>query len=111
MKSKILIALGTILFLAFCGVGLYYVENYNETYYTRIDNTKVEKLSTSDSMKYEYTLESYNKKGYKKVLKFKTSRKLRDRAYLALEVRSLGVYKWAEVDFDDLNNKVKERLK
>ena len=111
MKSKILITLGVILFFVICVVGIYHIENYNETYYTKVDNTKVEKLPTSDSMKYEYTLTSYNKKGFKKVLKFKTSRKLRDRAYLSLEVKTLGVHKWAEVDFDELTNKVKEKLK
>ena len=54
MKSKILITLGVILFFVICGVGIYHIENYNETYYTKVDNTKVEKLPTSDSMKYEY---------------------------------------------------------
>lgn len=111
MKSKILILLGVVLFFIICGVGLYNIENYNEIYYTRVDNTKVEKLSTNDTMKYEYTLDCYNKRVFKKVLKFKTSRKLRDRAYLSLEVRVLGVYKWVEVDFNELTNKVKEKLK
>jgi len=111
MKGKILIIAALILFIFCCGVALNHIENYKETYYTKIDNTKVEKISTKDTMKYEYTLDSYNKNGYKKELKFKTRRKLKDAAYLALDVRTLGVYKWKEVEYNELTAKVKEKLR
>lgn len=111
MKSKILILIGTILFIVCCWGGLYLLENYNNFYYTKIDNSKVEALPTKDSMKYEYTLDCYNKNGSKKALKFKTSRKLREAAYISLEVRTLGVHKWEEVKFDELPSKVQKWIK
>lgn len=58
-------------------------------------------------MKYEYTLECYNEKGKKKEVKFKTSRELRQEAYLMLEIRTFGVHSWKEVQFDELPDKVK----
>lgn len=111
MKSKILILIGTILFIVCCGGGFYLLENYNSFYYTKIDNSKVETLPTKDSMKYEYTLDCYNKNGLKKTLKFKTSRKLREAAYITLEVRTLGVHQWEEIQYKELPNKVQEKLK
>lgn len=110
MHNKILITIGAIIFIAFCTISILYVENHQEIYYTKIDNTKIEKLSTRDTMKFEYTLESYNKNGHKKTLSFKTRRKLKENAYIALNVRTLGVYKWEEVDYDDLTKIVKEKL-
>lgn len=111
MKDKLFIVIGVLLFFVGCGVGLYYLENYDAIYYTRIDNSKVEKLSTSDVMKYEYKLDCYSKNGNKKELKFKTSRELREDAYISLNVKTFGVHKWQEVQEEDLPPKVKEKLK
>lgn len=111
MKSKILILIGTIVFIVCCGAGLYLLENYDDCYYAKIDNNKVEALPTKDTMKYEYTLDCYNKMGSKKTLKFKTSRKLREAAYLTLEVRTLGVHRWEEIEYEELPKKVQEKLK
>lgn len=59
-------------------------------------------------MKYQYTLLAYNEKGKKKEFTFKTSRKLRNEAYLKLETTIfVGVRKWEEVQFDKLPEKVK----
>lgn len=58
-------------------------------------------------MKYEYTLDSYNKNGKKKQIKFKTNRELREEAYLMLEVTSMGVHSWKEVQYNELPEKVK----
>ena len=111
MKNKLFMIITAILILGCCIGICYYVEDYHKVYYTKIDNTKIKKLSTNDSMKYEYSLESYNEKGRKKKLKFKTSRELREGAYLHLEVRIFGVYKWMEVEFIDLPEKVQKKLK
>ena len=81
-------------------------ENYESAYFTQIDNTKIEKLSSTDDMKYKYTLECYNEKGKKKELKFKTSRELKEDAFLKLEVKTLGVHSWEEVQYDELPKKV-----
>ena len=110
MKNKLFTVIAVILFLC-CSIGVvYYMEHYEGVYYTQIDYTKVKKLSTNDSMKYEYTLTSYDKKGRKRTLKFKTSRELREGAYLKLEVRVFGVHQWEEVQFQDLSEKVQEKF-
>lgn len=62
-------------------------------------------------MKYEYTLDSYNKNGKKRSLDFKTSRLLKEGAYISLEVKSIGVHKWEEVKYNDLPQKVQDKLK
>lgn len=111
MKGKILAVLGVLLFIGVCAYGVYYWENSETIYYTQVDNSKIKELDTTNSMKYEYTLDTYDNAGKKKVLKFKTSRELRDTAYLKLTVRSLGVYKWEEVQFDEIPVKAQERLK
>ena len=57
---------------------LFYQES---VYYTQIDNEKVKTLDSGD-MRYEYSLEAYDKNGKSKTVTFKTSRELRDDAYL-----------------------------
>lgn len=111
MKKTIVAGLGIAAFLACCGIGIYYFENYEKVYFTQIDNTKIEKISSSDDMKYEYTLESYDKDGKQKTLKFKTSRELREKAYLKLTVKTLGVHSWEEVTFENLPEAVQTKLK
>lgn len=111
MKGKKIAVVVTVLILVGClGAGLYQLENYDEFYYAKIDNSKIEELSSSEDMKYEYTLDSYNKNGKKRELTFKTSRELREGAYISLEVRSAGVHKWEEVKYDDLPQKVQEKI-
>lgn len=61
-------------------------------------------------MKYEYTLDSYKENGKKKEIKFKTSRELREDAYLILEVKTFGVHSWKEVQANELPEKVKIAL-
>lgn len=65
LKEKLPMVIAVIVAIAVCVAALYFFENYNSIYYTQIDNTKVEKLSSSDDMKYEYTLDCYNEKGKK----------------------------------------------
>lgn len=108
MKEKISMILAVIVAIIICAGGLYWMENNQSLYYTQIDNTKVQKISASDDMKYEYTLDSYSEKGKKKEIKFKTSRELREGAYLMLELRSLGVHSWKEVQQEELPEKVQQ---
>lgn len=94
--------------------GLYHMENFEKVYYSQIDNTKIEALKTDgdpDDLKFEYTLDCYDQTGRKKELTFKTYRELKEGAYILLEVRSMGVHKWEEVQFDELPTKVQEKLK
>ena len=71
-----------IVAIAICGIAFYFMEFHQAVYYTKIDNTRVEKISANDDMKYQYTLDCYNENGKIKELKFKTSRELRENAYL-----------------------------
>jgi len=110
LKEKLPVILGILIFLTLSGMLLYVAEYKEEYYYTRINNDKVERLATSDNMKFQYTLTSYNEKGHKKKITFKTSRKLREGAYLKLKILSLtGVNSWEEVGYNHLPEKVKDK--
>jgi len=111
MEGKLFVIVGTTCFIICCFIGLYRLENYKAIYYTKINNNKVKELSKADDMKFEYNLPCYNKSGRRKRLKFKTKRELREGAYLLLEVRSLGIYSWKEVQLSELPAKVKRKLK
>lgn len=106
-REKLSMIIAVIVAVAICVISLVFIENYDKTYYTQIDNSKIEKLSTSSDMKYEYTLDCYSDNGVKKEIKFKTSRELREDAYIKLEVRTFGVHSWEEVELDELPEKVK----
>ena len=104
MVIAVIVAIG-ILALAY-----YFMFIHQEAYYTQIDNEKIEQISTSDDMKYEYTLTAYNSNGEKKEVKFKTSRELREDAYLELDImKGRGVVKWREVRHEELPEKVQEK--
>ena len=111
LKEKIPMIIAVVVAIAICVAILYFFENYESAYFTQIDNTKIEKLSSTDDMKYKYTLECYNEKGKKKELKFKTSRELREDAYLELEVMQIrGVVNWKEVQQNELPEDVKSAM-
>lgn len=115
-KKVGIIAAVTLLVICLAG-GAYLVldrmENHDEFYYTQVDNSRIKELkSSSDDMKYEYALESFDENGGSRELRFKTVRELREGAYLKLELRALGlVYSWEEVEYDALPEKVREKLK
>lgn len=111
IKEKIPMIIAIFVAIAVCVIAFFTIENYEKIYYTKIDNSKIKSISTSDDMKYEYTLDCYNEKGNKKEIKFKTSRKLKDNAYLMLEVRTMGVHSWKEVVYNELPEKVKSNYK
>mgnify|MGYP000475355471 CR=1 FL=1 len=106
MKEKIPMIIAVIVAIAICGIVFFIMENYESVYYTQIDNTKIQSISATDDMKYEYTLDCYNENGKKKEIKFKTSRELKEEAFLKLEVKTLGVHSWEEVQYDELPKKV-----
>ena len=110
IREKMPMIIAVILAIALCGIALYFWENYESVYYTQIDNTKIQGISATDDMKYEYTLDCYNENGNKKEIKFKTSRELREAAFLMLEVRTFGVHAWKEVQENELPEKVKTAL-
>ena len=110
LKEKIPMIIVIIMAIVICGVAFYFLENYESVYYTQIDNSKLAKVSSTDNMKYEYTLDSYNKNGKKKEIKFKTSRELKESAYLMLEVRIFGVHSWKEVQKNELPDEVQEKM-
>lgn len=112
MKKITSIIIAMIVLLALCGSAYYLLSGKTTIYYTKIDNTKIEKLSSKEEMKYEYTLVAYNKNGKKKTVKFKTVRELKNNAYLELEViRLSGVHSWKEVQWENLPPKVQEKYK
>ena len=109
IKGKIFAGIGIVVAIAVFFIIFWLLFYQESTYYTRIDNTKVEQLSSGD-MRYEYTLDAYNEKGNSKEVTFKTSRELKDDAYLKLDVMlTRGVKSWEEVQYDELPDKVQEQ--
>ncbi len=108
IKENLTIIIMIILAIAICVGAMYFMEFNSFTYYTQIDNSKIQELSISDDMKYKYTLDCYNEKGKKKEISFKTSRQLRESAFLKLKVITFtGVNSWEEVQYEELPDKVK----
>lgn len=108
IKEKIPFIIGIIILIVLC-IGAYYVicEQVYE-YYTKIDNSKIQTLPATDDMNYEYTLTCYNEQGKLREIKFKTSRQLREGAYLKLEFLNIaGVRNWEEVQLNELPEKVR----
>jgi len=110
MKSKLFVVLGVIALFILGGYFIYNWENYEDVYYTKVDNSKIKELD-NDDMKYEYTLYSYNKEGKKKEVTFKTYKVLKDNAYLKLTIKIFGVHSWEEKTLEELPEKVQEKLK
>ena len=110
-KEKIPIIIAVIIVIALAVGAYYFLVEHKALYYTQIDNTKIEEISGSDDMKYQYTLTAYNKNGKEKEVQFKTSRELREGAYLELDVMQMrGVVNWREVQEDDLPDDVKTAM-
>lgn len=107
IRERMPTLIASLIAIIICIAGCYFLENHEDVFYTQIDNSKIVALSATDSMNFEYTLDCYNEKGKKKELKFKTSRELREDAYIMLKVRVMGVHSWEEVDYKSLPEKVK----
>lgn len=109
MNGKIIAAVISLVLIVGCVIGcLVYFENYEDVYYTRVENSGAKELPSGSDMKYEYSLESYNRSGSRKKLQFKASKQLREGAFLMLDVKTFGVSKWEEVQFEDMPQKVQE---
>ena len=110
-KEKLPIIIAVIIVIALTIGAYYFLVVHKDQYYTQIDNTKMQEVSGTDDMKYEYALTAYNKNGKEKEVKFKTSRELREGAYLELDVMQMrGVVNWKEVQIDDLPDDVKTAM-
>lgn len=57
IKEKIPMIIAVIVAIALCGVAYYFLVYQQSNYYTQIDNTKIQSISATDDMKYEYTLD------------------------------------------------------
>ena len=109
IKGKIPTIIAVIAIIALLFIVFYLVFEQKSEYYVQVDNSKIEQISRTDNMKYKYTLTGYNKNGNSKELEFKTSRELREGAYLKLDVMLLrGVINWKEVELNELPEKTKK---
>ena len=109
VKGKIFTGIAIVIVVLVLCIVYWLLFYQNSTYYTKIDNTKVEVLSSSE-MKYQYTLDAYDENGKIKKIVFKTRRELKDGAYLLLEVMlTRGVKSWKEVPFNNLPDKVQDK--
>lgn len=110
-KEKLPMIIAVIIVIALMAGAYYFLVIHKDLYYTQIDNTKIQEITESGGMKYEYTLTAYNKNGKEKEVKFKTSRELREGAYLELDVMQMrGVINWREVQQDELPDEVKTAM-
>ena len=110
LKEKLLFVIVIIVAVLILGFTYYFLCVKEVVYYTQIDNTKIEQVSASDDMKYQYTLDCYNANGKNREIQFKTSRELKEEAFLMLEViNATGVHSWKEVQYDELPSKVQEK--
>ena len=109
IKEKLPMVIAVVVAIGILALAYYFMFVHKDVYYTQIDNEKIEQISTSDDMKYEYTLTAYNTNGKEKEVKFKTSRELREDAYLELDMMAgRGVVDWREVQYQELPEKVQE---
>lgn len=109
VKDKLCLATLIIIFITLCSLAYYFLVYQTKEYYVQIDNTKVELLTTTDNMKYRYTLTGFNEVGKEKEIKFRTTRELKEGAYLKLDVMAFrGVVSWNEVQKEELPDRVKE---
>ena len=53
LKEKIPMIFTVILAVLICLGAVYFFEYYNAIYYTKIDNSRIEKISVTDDMRYE----------------------------------------------------------
>ena len=110
-KEKLPMIISVIIVIALIIGAYYFLVIHKDLYYTKIDNTKIEEVSGTDDMRYQYTLIAYDKNGKSKEVQFKTSRELREGAYLELDVMQMrGVVNWREVQANELPEDVKTAM-
>lgn len=114
--KKIIIAVISIILIGIAGYRIFIYES-DSVYYTQIDNSKMKKINTDGgvvnfkgSLPYSYTLTCYNSTGKKKKLQFTADKKLREDAFICLNVNSVrGVVSWNEVQYYELPLPVQEK--
>ena len=110
-NEKIPMIIAAVIVIALVAGVYYFLVVHKDIYYIQIDNSKIEQVSTTDDMKYQYTITGYNKAGNEKEIQFKTNRELREGAYLELELMQMrGVVNWREVQREDLPEDVKTAI-
>lgn len=81
------------------------------SFYTQVDNSSMRIVESDDEMDCEYRLAAYNEQGERIDATFLTSRKLKENAYLMLDVKPFrGVVSWEEVQPDDVPSQARTRL-
>lgn len=107
IRSKIFAGFAAIVAIIVCVLG-YFTFFVNSTpYYTRIDNSEVKQLAANE---FEYNLTAYDQHGKMTKLTFKANKKLREDAYLELDVMFIrGVVNWREVQYNELPQDVQSR--
>lgn len=105
MLAALLVIAGGIAFFYLCNSG-------NSTaYYSIIDNSRVTESTKAVGNvpgNFEYKLDAYDADGNMKTITFKTSRELREGAYIKLNVMPVrGVMNLEEVQYEDLSDAVK----
>lgn len=107
IRSKLFAGVAVLLFIGLCVLGYLALFVNSTHYYTRIDNTAVKQLKPNE---FEYNLTAYDAHGKMTNFVFKANKKLRDDAYLELDVMFIrGVVNWREVQYDDLPQDVRPR--
>ncbi len=117
MKKYILIISAAIILVSFCFGTWFVFGAKNNYYYTQIDNGKMEEnekregvIDFKGGMPYLYTLDSYDKNGQEEIVTFGSSKKLKEGAFLKLNIAPIrGVTSWEEVKYNDLPPAVKEK--
>ncbi len=110
MKKKVWLGIGILAVAAICVCVFFFSQKNGTCYYSQIDNTKIEAVTTgggvidfTGGMPYSYTLRSYTENGKGKDITFGTSRQLKQGAFIRLTVVPVrGVIAWEEVQYDEL---------
>ena len=105
MFRKILILLAVYLAFTLSGCS-----SLNQTLYSKIDQTKMEKIvpdsgviRPNGGMPYQYTLDAYDENGQKYEVVFGTEKPLKEDHHILLEKSTLrGNISWQEVSLEDL---------
>lgn len=112
MKKKLGIVM-VLLCILVAGAVVYLVSGAKKLY-TQVDNRRYQEAAGSDGygMKYTYTLEAFDEKGESKEINFKTSKILKEGAYLELSyIPMRGVTNWIEVNYIELPEYVQNKYR
>lgn len=108
IKSKIVGVIAIIVFSLLCVVGYRVVFVDSTHYYVKIDSSEPKQLGNNE---YEYSLTAHDEHGKMAEMTFKAGKKLREGAYLELDVMLWrGVVNWREIQLDELPLDAKPRL-